>query len=228
MGMVSVLFDLSGTLIWPEPSGETLFCEACQLVGFQVSPGDLLKVAADVDKEIDIPLPIMRSQEADFFAYGNMITLQKLQHKATISHGWFIYHYIKDRIRFHKFYDVDRVLSFLKRGGLVLGLVSNSVPSTRERLTALRLDHYFDTVVLSGEVGYEKPDPRIFEIALQNLSLSPEESVYVGDSYHIDVEGAHGAGITPVLLDRAGKHRDVDCIRVKNLMEFQELMRIFK
>ncbi len=228
MDVISVFFDLGGTLMWPEPPGEILFCEACQLIGFQVAPCDLLRGIEDVHAKVDIPLPITKQQEADFFAYGNMMALQKLGFEATLSHGWFIHHYIRDRIHYHKFHDVDTVLSSLKRAGFTLGLVSNAVPSTRERISALRLDTYFDTIVLSGEVGYEKPDPEIFKIALDSLQTSAEESVHVGDNFHADVEGAHRVGIRPVLLDRAGRYQDVDCITVKNLMEFQELMHIFK
>lgn len=228
MDVLGVLFDLGGTLAWPEPPGETLFCEACQLIGFQVSSSDLLKVTAHVDRQMYVPLPITKKQEADFFAYGNMMALRKLGFEATLSHGWFIHHYIHDRLHYHKFYDVDTVLMTLRRAGLKMGIVSNAVPSTRDRIVKLALNSYFDTIVLSGEAGYEKPDPEIFEIALKNLSLIPEETLYVGDNYHTDVEGAHGAGITPVLIDRADKYHDLDCIKVKNLTEFQELIHIFK
>lgn len=228
MDVVGALFDLGGTLVWPEPPGEVLFCEASQLIGFQVAPCELLKVIADIDRQIYVPLPITQKQEADFFAYGNMMALRKLGFEATLSHGWFIHHYIHDRIQYHKFYDVDKVLSSLKKAGLKLGLVSNAVPSTRDKISTLSLDVYFDTIVLSGEVGHEKPDPEIFETALQDLSLTPEETVHVGDNLYADVEGAHKAGITPVLLDRADKYRDVGCIKVKNLTEFQELIHIFK
>ncbi len=228
MNVASVLFDLGGTLIWPEPPGEVLFCEACQLIGFQVSLPDLFRVTADVNREVNIQLPITRNQEADFFANGNMMALKKLGFEATLSHGWFVHHYIHDRMRYHKFYDVDTVLSFLKEAELKLGVVCNAVPSTRDRIQRLGLDKYFDTIILSGEIGHEKPDPEIFERALEDLSVNPEESVYVGDDYLVDVEGAHGAGMTPVLLDRTDKHQDVDCIRVKNLTEFQDLIHIFK
>ena len=228
MDVASVFFDFGGTLARPEPPGEVLFCEACQLLGFQVVPCDLLRVIAEVDTKIDYPLPITRRQEADFFAYGNMMALQELGFKATLSHGWFIHHYIRDRLHYSKFHDTDTVLSHLKGAGFKLGMISNAVPSHRDRISSLGLERYFDTIVLSGEVGYEKPDPEIFKIALRNLHVKPEESIHVGDSYHADVEGAHRIGITPVLLDRADRYHDVDCITVKDLMEFQELMHIFK
>lgn len=227
MVIAGVLFDLCGTLVWPEPPGEVLFCEACQLLGFQVNPCDLFNVITKVDQTVHVPLPVTRKEEADFFAYGYMTALQKLGYTATMPHGWFIYNYINDRIQYHKFHEVDAVLSRLKRVGLALGLVANGVPSVKDRMCRLSLDTYFHTIVLSGEVGYEAPEPEIFHIAVDNLSLLREETVYVGDDYG-DVVGAHEAGVTPVLLDRTGTYADMDCVTVKNLTEFQELVSVFE
>ncbi|MBU6998285.1 MAG: HAD-IA family hydrolase [Theionarchaea archaeon] len=224
----SVLFDLTGTLVWSEPPGETLFCEACDLLGFHVSPSELYRATAEVDRTIHVPLPATRKEEADFFAYGHMSALHKVGIDATVSHGWFIHHYIQDRMRYHKFFDVDTVLSCLKETGLKLGVVANAAPSTRERIANLGLDVYLDTIILSGEVGFEKPEPQIFKAALRILGVSPQETVYVGDTYHTDVEGAFEAGIIPVLLDRSQSYEPLDCLKVKSLTEFQEMMSIFK
>jgi putative hydrolase of the HAD superfamily len=56
-------------------------------------------------------------------------------------------------------------------------------------------------VVDSDVVGVEKPDPAIFGIALDALSLSPDGCLYVGDTVHFDVNGARAAGLRPVHLD---------------------------
>jgi FMN phosphatase YigB (HAD superfamily) len=64
------------------------------------------------------------------------------------------------------------------------------------------LHGYFKTIVISGEVGFKKPDPRIFRHALEETRLSPEEAVYVGDTEE-DVQGAKGAGMTPILIARS-------------------------
>jgi len=60
---------------------------------------------------------------------------------------------------------------------------------------------YFDSVVVSGEVGTSKPDPRIFEIALKETGLLAAEAIHVGDSAE-DVHGARRAGLVPVLIRR--------------------------
>ena len=89
-----------------------------------------------------------------------------------------------------------------------LGLITNG-PSDgqRNKLRASGLGRFFDpdTIVVSGDYGYKKPDPRLFLQACRNLDVRPEESVYVGDIYGRDVLGAHRAGMTPVWICTHGK-----------------------
>jgi len=59
----------------------------------------------------------------------------------------------------------------------------------------------FDKIVISAETGYKKPDKRIFDLALNNLELRPEEVIFIGDSRE-DIQGAINAGIQPVLIHR--------------------------
>jgi len=76
-------------------------------------------------------------------------------------------------------------------------------------------------------VGYEKPHPRIFELALSKACVSPSEAIHVGDSYYHDVVGAEGVGITPVLLDGSGRYacEDLgDCIRIESLSELLSIV----
>jgi putative hydrolase of the HAD superfamily len=84
-----------------------------------------------------------------------------------------------------------------------LALVSNfDHPSHVYTLLAkLGLTSFFDTVVVSGDVGVEKPDPRIFAPALTKTQLQPDNALYVGDTLD-DVRGARAAGLTPILIRR--------------------------
>jgi putative hydrolase of the HAD superfamily len=72
-----------------------------------------------------------------------------------------------------------------------------------ERLEVLPL---MSVIVVSGREGIEKPDPRIFHLALERLGAAPERSVYVGDNPRIDVEPAIALGMGAVLVDRRGVH----------------------
>ena len=77
----------------------------------------------------------------------------------------------------------------------------------------------FLTITDSGIVGREKPDPVIFETAMQSVGAKPEESLYVGDVYSVDYRGATGAGMQAVLFDVAGAYREKDLPRVESLEE---------
>jgi putative hydrolase of the HAD superfamily len=94
-------------------------------------------------------------------------------------------------------------LARLRAAGLRLGVVSNSDGRVEQALQAAGLRQYFDVVVDSALIGVEKPDPRIFQAALTALGVAPEEALYVGDLYEIDVVGARAAGIEAVLLGRS-------------------------
>jgi HAD superfamily hydrolase (TIGR01509 family) len=102
-------------------------------------------------------------------------------------------------------------LDKLRRSGLKLGVVSNSDGRVEQALEAAGLRGYFDVVIDSAVVGVEKPDPRIFHAALEALGVAPEETLYVGDLYEIDVLGARAAGIEAVLLGNPEDMTDRDC-----------------
>jgi putative hydrolase of the HAD superfamily len=91
-------------------------------------------------------------------------------------------------------------LSRLRTAGLRLGVVSNSDGRAEQALAAAGLREYFDVVIDSSIFGTEKPDPAIFQAALDALGVAPEDALYVGDLYEVDVVGARAAGMEAVLL----------------------------
>ena len=97
--------------------------------------------------------------------------------------------------------------------------MSNAEGRVAHDLEAAGYGGLFDTVVDSHLVGHEKPDPKIFAIALERLGAAPEHTVYLGDVPAIDVVGAKAAGITPVLLDRHDLYKDTDAPRIREIAE---------
>jgi putative hydrolase of the HAD superfamily len=79
-------------------------------------------------------------------------------------------------------------------------------------------------IVDSGAVGVAKPDPAIFEIALEVAGTTADRAVHVGDAYQYDVRGARAAGIRPLLVDPLGLRDDVDCERISSLLEVPALL----
>jgi YjjG family noncanonical pyrimidine nucleotidase len=82
------------------------------------------------------------------------------------------------------------------QGRFKLGLVTNGeTDSQRGRLRATGLDSFFETILISDEIGCAKPDPRIFALALDELGVGAQDALYVGDSVEHDYAGVREAGI---------------------------------
>jgi putative hydrolase of the HAD superfamily len=86
-----------------------------------------------------------------------------------------------------------------------LGVVSNLAysPAVSRTLKRFGVARLFDAIVVSADVGWRKPSPKIFRKALQTMRISASETVYVGDELDHDVEGAMKVGMSTVLLKRS-------------------------
>jgi putative hydrolase of the HAD superfamily len=102
----------------------------------------------------------------------------------------------------HIFPDAYPTLKALKDRLLIVGAVSNWVWNLPELLHALDLVRHFDFIAASARIGFEKPDRRIFEWALEQADVPPESVIHVGDHLDADIEGARATGIEAVLIDR--------------------------
>ncbi len=115
------------------------------------------------------------------------------------------------------------MLDWFRERGMRLGVISNAEGQIKRLLDHTGLDSRFEVVIDSSEVGVAKPDTEIFRIALEGLGVLPERSIYVGDLIEIDVAGARGAGLTPILVDRDGRNSDADCITVARAVDLPNL-----
>jgi HAD superfamily hydrolase (TIGR01549 family) len=92
------------------------------------------------------------------------------------------------------------------REDAAIGIITNGFRDLQEEKIALcGLSPLIDTLVISEEIGYKKPDRRIFEAALMKANVDPEESVYVGDSWNIDILPAAAYGMRAIWLNRYGQ-----------------------
>jgi len=114
---------------------------------------------------------------------------------------------------------VPETLQTIKGAGLKIGLVSNRSRSCHEECEELGLLQYFDFAYVASEVEAWKPDPRIFDRALETTGSDPARTIYVGDNYYADIIGAHNAGLQPVLLDSTGVFPDAECLVIKSVGE---------
>ena len=114
--------------------------------------------------------------------------------------------------------DADAALSLVRAAGLGAAVISNSNGTVRAILETLRLASHLDFVLDSFEVGVEKPDPRIFALAIERAGVAPGEAVYVGDLYSVDVRGARATGMDAILLDPGGHWGPRDCPTVADIL----------
>lgn len=112
----------------------------------------------------------------------------------------------------------------LAASGYRLAVISNAEGQVERDLDSAGYAGCFETVVDSHVVGVAKPDPGIFAIAMERLSIEPADAIYVGDLPAVDVAGARAAGVAPVLVDPHGIHADVDVPRIAGLVELPELL----
>ncbi len=110
--------------------------------------------------------------------------------------------------------------------GVRLGIISNADGLIGGRLTEMEILQVgagigvpMECIIDSGAVGVMKPDPRIFQLALDAMSLAPSDAWYVGDMPGIDVVGARAAGLFPVLMDPFQFHLEADYARISSLSD---------
>ena len=97
--------------------------------------------------------------------------------------------------------------------GIKVAIISNSEGMLDRLFRDLGILRHFDSVVDSGKVGVEKPDPRIWGFAFERFGIGPERTLHLGDVFATDIVGARAAGCRHALIDPfghyAGHHPDV-------------------
>ena len=111
------------------------------------------------------------------------------------------------------------LLERLKSRGFKLAVISNADGRVANDARRFGLAAHFDLIIDSQVVGVAKPDPRIFQIALERLGVAPGEALYAGDIYSIDMVGARAAGIEGRLIDRLGHYSWVEHHRIRHVGE---------
>jgi HAD superfamily hydrolase (TIGR01549 family) len=215
----ALLLDAGGTIVFPN-----FWRIAKELArdGIQADPEALMRAEAKVRFELDRHEIILADTDSQrwnqylkslFDAVGVDVskipaaTLRRLKEYQDQHNLW---DFVPD--------DIPEALDILG-ARLRLGVVSNANGTVRKLLTRLGLAGRFEAIVDSFEEKIEKPDPRIFQIALDRMRLSASETAYVGDLYNVDVVGARKAGLYPFLLDPLGLYADKRVTRVESLRD---------
>lgn len=100
---------------------------------------------------------------------------------------------------------VITVLDKLKSKGYQLAMIANWDVTLMGVLEHHKIDKYFEVIILSGEIGIDKPDPEIFKRALHKLNVNAKDVIYRGDDLKKDMQGALGSGILPIWANYSNK-----------------------
>lgn len=233
MNVKTVLFDVYGTLATWYPDRYVIHSRAASQFGIEVTKkgidaGYAVAEAYMTHENTKTPIRKMTMTERDqFFAKFEQLILQGCGVDVDLELADRIWQAVAaQEYEMVLYKDVLSNLDDLRASGYIVGIVSN-VPSGGSELSdQLGLSSSIDFAVTSSEVGCEKPDPRIFAEALRRANdTSPNAALMVGDQLESDINGAIGAGIQPVLLDRNNNHPDfVDHPRIISLTELQNLL----
>jgi putative hydrolase of the HAD superfamily len=220
-----VLFDAVDTLLAPAPSFQGRFVAVAAEHGVPLEEAAVDAALAAAAREAAWPEDWTdpATQRAFWLGFYREV-LGSLGHTTEeLAEALFLA--FSDPAGYRLFDDVRPALDELAGRGLTLGLVSNFEPWLDEVLALQGIADRFAAVAISGTLGVAKPDPRIFKAALDEAGADPAATVHVGDQPVNDVAGALAAGITPVLIDRFGRHPGAGgAHRVEDLAGLLELV----
>jgi putative hydrolase of the HAD superfamily len=222
----AVFFDAANTLLYPEPPVGELYARTARKYGVNVSAADVQAQfrhsweALQV-KAVDDPVRYGVG-EANGRRWWHALVAETFRPLGT-PHPFDIffdelYKLFADPEVWRVYPEVFEVLQALKARGLIMGVLSNWDIRLGPLLEGLSLMPYFDHLVLSAVVGWEKPHRRIFDSAIALAGVPADEVLHVGDNYQQDVVGAQQAGIYAVWLRRRDAER-ADCPVISSLRE---------
>lgn len=222
-----VLFDAGGTLIAPRPSWEHHFVEVCAQAGVDV-PED--EVFAIFRREMARFGRRVSETDARAFSLDEVLSRQfwyrlytEVLSELSVDEPGELPSMLYRRFTEFETYGLlehaaDAVRAVVETGRLA-GLLSNWEAWLADLVDHLDLGDLFATVVVSGRVGVEKPDPAIYQMALEAAGVEAGEAVMVGDSLEADVLGPSRIGIRGILLDPDDRHPEVGVPRIRSLAE---------
>ncbi|MBM4240206.1 MAG: TIGR02253 family HAD-type hydrolase [Euryarchaeota archaeon] len=192
----AVFFDIDDTLY--DTSG---FARLARKAALNVMIDAGLPLASN--KAYTLLRQIIKEKGSNYDKHFNVLTREVFgqEKPLLIALGMITYHNVKFAL-LRPFPKTPSTLINLKKKGYHLGVISNGLTIKQwEKLIRLGLHHFFDEVVTSDEAGVEKPDERIFQLALSRMGCRAGKSVMVGNKFSEDILGAVNVGMSAILVN---------------------------
>jgi putative hydrolase of the HAD superfamily len=221
----AVVFDVVGTLLYPNPSAPAVYAEAARRRGLDLSPADARARFVEAHKTqelIDRAAGWVTSEEREHDRWRSIVavTLRGVPDPEACFHELFEHFSKPASWRIER--DAAAGIGKLQERGLVVGLGSNydarlwSVLDGFPELAPLR-----ERVVVSAAVGFRKPAAEFFREVVRAAGCAPGEILFVGDDIGNDYTGATAASLNAVLLDETGRYPSL-VKRIKRLTELTD------
>ncbi|MBV9463710.1 MAG: HAD-IA family hydrolase [Verrucomicrobiae bacterium] len=221
-GVRGVYFDAGGTLLYPHPSVGEVYAKVLRRWGAEI-PGEPLQAAFARAWKLRSHAPKNFVDEHSEKSWWYELVRDTLRELASVEDfdGFFEDLFVTFASAEHwRVYDGAReCLDALRSSGMKLGILSNWDRRLRRILAETGLDRLVDEVVISSEVGSEKPNAAIFREAARRWSFAPAELLCVGDSHYHDIAPALALGWRALLIHR---HESVPP-EVEVVREFSEI-----
>jgi FMN phosphatase YigB (HAD superfamily) len=225
----AVLFDAGETLVHPAPSFPQLFSSILHQGGYERGPDDVAAASKVVTErfseaarndELWTTSP-ERSRAFWLDVYDSMLAALDVPGGNGMRES--LYRGFTDIGNYTLFDDVRPTLASLDPDA-ILGVVSNFEPWLVDLLQALDIADQLPVRAISGIEGVEKPDARLYEIALERAGVDASATVFVGDNPEFDFSPPAALGMFPVLIDRRRRHPDHPGPRIEDLGDLAELL----
>ncbi len=217
-----LLFDAGGTLIFPK------FDWILSLIskkGIEVSISEVFKKFSQMYYKIDEALKEKRTPYDGFDIVKEWLASLNLPESILNELvSKIIEEDEKNGLWTYTFDGIKIALEIMKKNGYHMSVISNSDGRVEKMLETAGLREYFDRVYDSYLVGVSKPDKGIFELALKELSLKPQDALFVGDMFYIDVLGANSCDIPALHIDPFGYYEKWEGARIKGVKELPNLL----
>jgi len=202
-----VFFDFGGTLARTWVSEGHHPAEFLELMlrqqGLTIRPESIRQALDDTDRELDGRIYEYVGRTPKFWRLYDLRVMDRLgirEGRDTLAEA--LDRHIQEASRGEIYPDVMPTLKDLRARGFALGVISNHNDALRDILAYHGLSEFFDTVTYSQEAGAEKPNRKVFDLALRRASCQPGEALHVGDSQSADYVGATAAGMHAIWLNR--------------------------